>query len=399
MSFELLKSEIIDAGLCQGCGLCCGSCKHIKMSDLRPTLEDYCILERNGQDCGKCYQSCPQVIQKQFEEKEPLAVYSLRSKSPEILARASSGGFVTTLTKELLESQSLSEIVMVQKDDNKPVADGVSDPEEIVTKAGIVYGRSGVLGRLIELTGETFDPIGIVGLPCEMRGTAKIEEAMNREILKIGLFCSSQIFPSRRCGCTLIGDIHPVVIKELKNFVTEREMKEEYKSHTKPFDEIEKIYNEDPELQDGKTCDSCNQYCSHCQDFAAVYSDITAGEVGSEKGYTTVVAWTERGKELVENAIEKGLFDTSGVKEEDLKTAITLKSTRELIDHKKPPRQQVLDYVTLKGPTTISKISENLNLETKKVRYEALRLVQLNEIEMNVEPGFEEPMFTPVCEN
>jgi len=150
------------------------------MSDLRPTLDDYCILERNGQDCGKCYQSCPQVIQQQYEEKEPLAVYSLKSKSPEIRARASSGGFVTTLTKELLESQSLSEIVMVQKDGEKPVADGVSDPEEIVTKAGIVYGRSGVLGRLVELTGETFDPIGIVGLPCEMRGTAKLEEGIEK---------------------------------------------------------------------------------------------------------------------------------------------------------------------------------------------------------------------------
>ena len=399
MSFELLKSEIIDVGLCQGCGLCCGSCKHIEMTDLRPTLDDYCILERNGQDCGKCYQSCPQVIQKQFEEKEPLALYSLKSKSPKILAKASSGGFVTTFTKELLENQVLSEIVMVQNEDEKPVADGVSDPEEIITKAGIIYGRSGILGRLIDLTGETFDPIGIVGLPCEMRGVAKIGEAMNREILKIGLFCSSQIFPTRRCGCTLIGDTHPVVIKELKNFVTEGDMKQDYKSHKEPFNEIEKMYNEDPDFQDGKTCDSCNQYCSHCQDFAAVYSDITAGEVGSEKGYTTVVAWTERGKKLVENAIEKGLFEIGEAKEEDLKTAIKLKSTRELIDHKSTPRQQVLDYVTLKGPTTISKISENLDLEIKKVRYEALRLVQLHEIEMNVEPELDEPMFSPVCED
>ncbi|GAF90848.1 unnamed protein product, partial [marine sediment metagenome] len=96
MSFELLKSEVIDPGLCQGCRLCIGLCKHIELDNLRPTLKDYCILERNGQDCGKCYQSCPQVIQTKFEEKQPLAIYSLRSKSPEILAKASSGGFVTT---------------------------------------------------------------------------------------------------------------------------------------------------------------------------------------------------------------------------------------------------------------------------------------------------------------
>jgi coenzyme F420 hydrogenase subunit beta len=399
MSFELLKTEVIDAGLCQGCGLCVGSCKHIEMENSVPILGDYCILERNGQDCGKCYQSCPQATQEKFEEKQPLAVYSLKSNNPEILAKASSGGFVTTLTKELLENESLSEIVMVQKTDEQLLADGVSDPVEVVTKAGIVYGRSGVLEKLVKLTGDTFEPIGIVGLPCEMRGAAQIGKVMNREILKIGLFCSSQIFPTRRCGCTLIGDTHPVVINELKNFVTEWELKQEYKSHNKPFDEIEKMNNEEMNLQEGKTCDSCNQFCSHCQDFAAVYSDITAGEVGSEKGYTTVVAWTERGKELVEKAIKKGLFDIGKANEENLKTAIKLKSTRELISFEQTPRQKVLNYVTIEGQTTISKISEALNLDTKKVRYEALRLVQLNQIEMKVEPGLDEPLFSPVCED
>ena len=281
MSFELLREEIVDAGLCQGCGLCAGSCKHIEMEVKRPTLKDYCILERDGQDCGKCYQNCPQVIQKKFEEKQPLAIYSLKSKDPEILAKASSGGFVTTLAKELLENETLKEIVMVQEQDEKPTADIVSDPDEVVQKAGVIYGRSGVLKRLVELTGKTFDPIGIVGVPCEMRGAAEIEEEMNREILKIGLFCSSQMrteqtdkglvcspccngcpsgvnaqgyislirqgkyqdavdlirennpLPSicgRICtnecehGCTLIGDDHPVAIRELKKFVTEWEI-------------------------------------------------------------------------------------------------------------------------------------------------------------------------------
>ena len=80
MSFELLEKEIINVGLCQGCALCAGLCKHIEMEATRPILKDYCILEREGKDCGKCYQSCPQVNQKIFETKEPLGIYSLRSK-------------------------------------------------------------------------------------------------------------------------------------------------------------------------------------------------------------------------------------------------------------------------------------------------------------------------------
>ena len=822
MSFELLKEEIVDAGLCQGCGLCAGSCKHIEMEIRRPILKDYCILEREGQDCGKCYQNCPQVIQKKFKEKQPLAIYSLRSKNPEILAKASSGGFVTTFAKELLENETLKEIVMVQEEDEKPIADIVTNPDEVVQKAGVIYGRSGVLQKLVKLTGETFDPIGIVGVPCEMRGAAEIEEDMNREILKIGLFCSSQIrteqtdkglvcspccngcpsgvnaqgyislirqgkyqeavdlirernpLPSicgRICtnecehGCTLIGDDHPVAIRELKKFVTEWEIeraknstkskrklskkskkvaiigsgpagltagyflrrmgytptifektdqtggmlrfgvpqfrlpnyvldydvgriidsgvevvlnkplgpemtiedlkndgfeaifiatgqykprtlhlegedlpnvhvaitflmdrkyrywenKEEFKGKTigiigggpvavdvaqtalrlgaekvhlvdimseeqlelvlkdipenemeymeyhfststskitqnkekklvlncyniewgtpdengrrplnkveeseyeipvdsiviavgqavdfeqidaatnnklekernkikvnevtfetniagvfaggdiisnskavaiaaiahgkeaafsidrylkgenlmegrvkieksfftgpkkppkdyslKPetldeateeiawtFEEIDKMFNEDMALQEARRCLSCNHFCTHCQDFPAIYSDLTAGEVGSNKGFTTVVAWTERGKELIDKAIEKGLFEQAKVNEEELKIAINLKSKRELKDFEKTPRQQVLDYITIQGPSTISDISKKIGLEPKKVRYETLRLVQLMALEMKADPEMDEPLFSIICD-
>ncbi|MFX1497051.1 MAG: FAD-dependent oxidoreductase [Promethearchaeota archaeon] len=823
MSFELLKAEVVDAGLCQGCGLCAGSCKHIEMEVRRPSLKDYCVLERDGQECGKCYQICPQVIQKKFEEKQPLAIYSLRSKNPKVLAKASSGGFVTTFVKELLENNTIKKAVMVQEDnDEKPSAEIVTNPEEVIQKAGVVYGRSGVLERLVEVTGETFDEIGIVGVPCEMRGAAEIAEEMKREILKIGLFCNSQIrteetdkglvcspccnncpsgvnaqgyislirqgkyqdavnliiennpLPSvcgRICtnecefGCTLIGDDHPVAIRELKKFVTEWEIeqekkiskgspklkknakkvaiigsgpagltaafylrkrgyaptifektdktggmlrfgvpqfrlpnyvldydiqriidsgvkvelnkplgpdmtiedlknngyeaifiatgqykprtlhlegenlpnvfvainflidrkyrywenKEEFKGKTigvigggpvavdvaqtalrlgaekvhlvdimsekelelvlreipesemsyiqyhfesstskitqndegklvlncykikwgkpdvngrkslnkventdyeipvdniviaigqavdfdqidaatknklekernkikvneitfetnipgifaggdiinnskavaiaaishgkeaaisidrylkgedlvdgrykrvnsfftgpkkppkdysiKPeslevatedinwsFEEIERVFNEDLALQEARRCLSCNHFCSHCQDFPAIYSDITAGEVGSQKGYTTVVAWTERGKTLVEKAIEKGLYEQAKVNEKELKTAINLKSKRELMTFEKTPRQLVLDYITLQGPSTINDIAKNTGMEARKVRYEALRLVQLMELEMKAETDMIDPLFSIICD-
>jgi len=823
MSFELLKKEIIDVGLCQGCGLCAGSCKHIEMDVLRPTLKDYCILERDGQDCGKCYQTCPQVIQKKFENKQPIDIYSLRTKNPKILAKSANGGFVTTIAKHLLENQSLAEIVMVQEVDEKPQAEKVSDPNEVIQKAGVVYGRSGVLAKLVDLVGETFEPVGIVGVPCEMRGAAELEEDMNREILKIGLFCNSHMRTEQTdmglvcspccsgcpsgvnaqgyislirqgqyqnavdlirennplpsiCGrictnecehdCTLIGDDHPVAIRELKKFVTEWEMehgakksltttgrpkkgskkvaiigsgpagltaghylaklgyaptifektdqtggmlrfgvpqfrlpnyvldydvemiknagvevilnkplgpemtiddlkndgfeaifiatgqykprtlhlegeelpnvhvaikflidrkyrywenKEEFKGKTlgiigggpvavdvaqtalrlgaekihlidimtekqlelvlkeipesevkfmeyhyttstskitqnkddklilncnkiewgspdktgrrplnkvegseyeipidsiviavgqavdfdlidvatenklekernrikineitfetnipgvfaggdiinnskavaiaaiahgkeaaisidrylkgenliagrymqdkmfftgpkrppkdysiKPgtleeateeiqwsFEEIDQLFNEDMALQEARRCLSCNHFCSHCQDFPAIYSDLTAGEVGSQKGYTTVVVWTDRGKEIVESAIKKDLFEEGKVDEDELNKAINFKSKRELLTFEKTPRQKVLDYIKLQGPTTISDMVKKLKLDSKKVRYEALRLAQLMQIEMKVNPEMDEPIFTLICE-
>jgi len=821
MSFELLKTEIIDAGLCQGCGLCVGSCKHIEMELRRPVLKDYCILEREGQGCGKCYQNCPQVIQKKFEKRKPKAIYSLRSKNSEILTKAASGGVVTTLAKSLLDNKELAEIVMVQEIEEKPEADVVSDPKEVVEKAGVIYGRSGVLEELVKLVGKTSEPIGIVGVPCEIRGAAELEEEMNRNIFKFGLFCNSHMrteltdkgivcspccngcpsgvnaqgyislirqgkyqeavdliresnpLPSicgRICtnecehGCTLIGDDHPVAIRELKKFVTEWEIEnstkakkrskldknakkvaiigsgpagltaayylrrmgyaptifektdktggmlrfgvpqfrlpnyvldydvgrivdsgvnvilnsplgpemtiddlrnegfeaifiatgqykprtlhlegedlpnvhvaitflmdrkyrywennEEFKGKTigiigggpvavdvaqtalrlgaekvhlvdlmsekqlelvlkdipenekeymkyhfatstskitqnkknklvlncyqiewgdpdengrkalnkledsdfkipvdtiviavgqavdfdqidaatenllekernkikvneitfetnipgvfaggdiinnskavaiaaiahgketaisidkylkgeslmegrykkinsfftgpkkppkdyslKPesledateeiswnFEEIDQMFNEDMALQEARRCLSCNHFCSHCQDFPAIYSDITAGEVGSKKGYSTVVVWTDRGKEIVENAIKLSLFEEGEVNEIEINQAINLKSRRELMIFERTPRQQVLDYITSQGMGTITEMANNLNLDPKKVRYEALRLTQMMKLEMKVDQGRDEPLFTLICE-
>jgi predicted transcriptional regulator len=68
------------------------------------------------------------------------------------------------------------------------------------------------------------------------------------------------------------------------------------------------------------------------------------------------------------------------------------------MNFEKTPRQQVLDYVTLQGSSTISDISQNLGLEPKKVRYEALRLVQLMELEMKAEADMEEPIFSILCD-
>ncbi|MHA1507361.1 MAG: FAD-dependent oxidoreductase [Promethearchaeota archaeon] len=821
MSFELLKKEIIDVGLCQGCGLCVGYCKHIEMETLRPVLKDYCVLEREGQKCGKCYENCPQVIQKKFKEIHPKGIYSLRSKDSEILARASNGGFVTTIARDLLQNKELSKIVMVQNVDDLPKASIVTNPNDVIQKAGVVYGRSGVLQKLVEVTGEDFEPLGIIGVPCEIRGAAELEEKMQRDVLKIGLFCNSSIrtehtdrglihspcssgcpsgvdargyisliregnyleavelvrennpLPSvcgRICthecehGCSLIGSDNPIAIRELKKFVTEYEIEhgrttkalnikklgkkvaiigsgpagltagyflslkgysptifektdqtggmlrfgvpqfrlpnyildydvetiknvgveivfnkplgpdmtiedlkkngfeaifiatgqykprtlhlegedlpnvfvainflidrkyrewtnldefkgknigiigggpvavdvaqtalrlgaekvhlvdimsdkdleltlreipeEEFKymeyhfgtsttkitkgkaeglilnsykiewgqpnetsrrqpnkvegsdyeipidviviavgqtvdfnlidlatdnklkkvrnrididpitfetnipgvfaggdivsnskavaiaaiAHAKEaaisidrylngedlskgrfreermffsgqkkppkdfslkpesletatedikwdFDEIDAIFNEDMALAEAKRCLSCNHYCLHCQDFPAIYSDFTAGEVGSEKGFTTVVAWTDRGKDIIENAIKKGLFEEGSVNEEELQKAINLKSKRELKVLDKTPREEVLNYITRTGRATISNIAEILDLEAKKVRYEALRLVQLNQVDMIVEPGMDEPIFSPICED
>ncbi len=810
MSFALLKEEVIDAGLCQGCGLCVGSCKHLIMEKLRPALKDYCILEKDGLDCGLCYNKCPQARQKKFEPQEPKKLYSLRTKNPEITKTAASGGFVTTLGKHLLESKQLSSIIMVKNNDGVPQAEVVTESKLVAPHAGVIYGRSGVLTKLVEELGKhPHANTGIVGVPCEMRGAGELETRMKTNIVKIGLFCNASVrheqlehgnvcspccngcpanvnaqgyialirqgeyqkaldlireknpLPSvcgRICthecehSCTLVNVDHPVAVRELKKFVSEYEKthkgqdvaqkpptnakkvaifgsgpagltagyflaklgyaptiyekenrvggmlrfgvpqfrlpedvldydiefirragvdvklntplgpnltfddlkklgyaaiflsigqykpksfhlegenlhgvymamnflidrkyrywdnKNEYQGkvvgilgggpvavdvaqtalrlgakkvilteiRTEPelkmvvddippkefkfmeyrysmgtqkitqgpndtlvikchnvepappykkiegsdfdiqvdayvvavgqdvdyslldaaggnaltknrykivvdettfetnipgifaggdivvnskavaiaaiahgreaaisidrylreqdlragrnrptrsffttplkppksysmkpenlatatetlwgnFDEITGKFNEEMALLEAKRCLSCNNFCNHCQDFPAIYADLTAGEVGSQKGFTTVVAWSDRGKTIVDAAIQSGLFEEGVVDSAAVTAATSAKAERQLVTFKKTARQQVLDFAEQNGTFTISNASVALAIEPRKARYEILRLVQEGKLEMNAETVTDEPIFS-----
>ncbi|QEE15325.1 FAD-dependent oxidoreductase [Promethearchaeum syntrophicum] len=293
MSFELLKMEIIDAGLCQGCGLCAGLCKHIEMVDLKPAIVDYCIVTKEGLACGKCYDQCPQITQKQLKVKEsPIDIVALKTADEKILEKAASGGFVTTLNKYLLDTKKVTQLIEVRDLGGIPEGEITTDPTKVHQYAGVAYGRSGSLQKLVEVLGVEHGQIGIVGVPCEIRGAAELEKQNKADIFKIGLFCNANIrsgerddngvvfSPCRRmcpagvdasgyvnyirqgkfqeavdlirdmnplpsvCGrvctheceynCTLIGTNHPIAIRELKKFVTEWEMDLEKKNWKNP---------------------------------------------------------------------------------------------------------------------------------------------------------------------
>lgn len=810
MSFKMLKDEIIDLGLCQGCGLCAGYCKHIELVDLKPQLKDYCIVEKEGLACGKCYNSCPQVRHLKIENKTPVEILSLQTTDEQIRKNAASGGFITTLNKYLLETKQISHLIEVQNVEDRPQAVVTTNPNETKKYSGVAYGRSGVLKKLIEVLGTNYDNIGVVGVPCEIRGAYFTEQSMKKEFFKIGLFCNANIrnkatdggeicspccngcpagvnaagyinlirkgkyqeavnliretnpLPSicgRICtheceyGCTLIGTSKPIAIRELKKFVTEWEMKhgsrpslningkkvaiigsgpagltaayylanmgykptifeksdqiggmlrfgvpkfrlpdeildydietvkqmgveiktntplgpkltfsdlknqgyeaifvaigqykpktlktegedlpnihvaidflmkrkyrywenqEEFKGKTigilgagpvavdvaqtalrlgansvtmvdiasekqlelarkdipenelkhikflyehstakfalneknklefhvykintvkdesgkirfekipgseskfevdtiiiaigqevdyalldaaggdkllrergkiiideitfetsvpgifaggdivtrgknvaiaaiahgraaaisidrylkgqdlkegrkkreqsffttplnapkdysqKPpieqasenlwlnFQEIDGIFNEDLAVKEAKRCLNCNNFCAHCQDFAGVYADLTAGEIGSEKGFTTVVIWTKKGQNIVKEMLEKGLLTQGAVSTEAVDIAIKNKMKRELIEHHKTPREKILNSIKYDGPDTIIGLSKKLNLDLKTTRYNALRLAQEKKIGMKIVEGSDEPIF------
>jgi len=182
---------------------------------------------------------------------------------------------------------------------------------------------------------------------------------------------------------------HPILSP--KDYSVRLEPEFETQTVWRNFEEINGIFDKDGAIKEANRCFDCNHFCAHCQDFAAINADLTAGDIGSEKSLTTVVVWTRRAKKIVEEMIEKGLLIPGPVNPEAVDLAITKKMKRKLLDHAKTPREKVFTFIKLNGPQSIPQLSQALELPVKETRFHALRLAQLNQLSFSVVEG--EPIF------
>jgi len=333
MSFQLLKSEIIDQKLCQGCGLCASMCKSIEMVDLKPKLVGVCILEKQGESCGECYNYCPQVHQHKITEIKPEAIYSLKAENNENL--------IQIISSYLLESQETSQIIKTKKEDGTDavsayVATSLSDVKNL---GEITHGPSGLLGELISVNcgiekrtlGEKKQVTTIIGMPCEIMGADNIAKGLNLDIIKISSFCLGYSY-----------------------------------------------------------------FCGHCQDYVGIHSDISLGQTGSDKGFTTVIVWNKHGKGIIEKIIKDKNLIKGQVSMEDIDKKINIKKKRKIIEHPQSPREMILSNVNTTGSADIPHLQQLIGIPTKEVRYHALRLVQDSRMSMIFENN--KPIFIPLTE-
>ena len=59
------------------------------------------------------------------------------------------------------------------------------------------------------------------------------------------------------------------------------------------------------------------QSCKQCEDFTAEYADISVGGVGCPNGYSTIIARTGKGLELLKNAERAGYVELQELKPDD----------------------------------------------------------------------------------
>lgn len=279
-----------------------------------PTLVGTCAL------CQICYYQCPTV---EFSRDDVEAFLHGRNRKPdetigiyrrafvgralktEIQEKAQDGGVVTALLAYALDNHIIDAAVVAGRDGkwhSMPVV--ATEYADLVKSAGTKYTPSptllGVRSAIYEYGKEK---VGLVGTPCQVRAVRRIQTSPlgNRRLaeamsLTIGLFCMESYGYGKLIESYLTSKgIDPASVTKvgIKKgcFMALQKGQELLRVPLKEIDEY------------------ARKSCKQCDDFTAEYADVSIGGVGCPNGYSTIIARTEKGLDLLKKAEMAGYLE------------------------------------------------------------------------------------------
>ncbi|MBN1785368.1 MAG: Coenzyme F420 hydrogenase/dehydrogenase, beta subunit C-terminal domain [Candidatus Methanofastidiosa archaeon] len=314
-NYKELKEEVWDKGICSGCSICTIVCpmKTIFFDHGSPTTYNYCKSEKDNVPCGGCYSCCPRI--ETFLEKHGIGSFigAFAAKASMDISKKQSGGAVTAILFNALKRNLIDSVVMVGQDHTtmKTYSIAVKDADQLLCYAGSKYiWYTPSLTALRDIIEEgTSKRIAIVGTPCVCQAVRKMLKSDNpvlnkfkeSVLLLIGVFCTEIFDYDRSMRYLSENDIIPSEIKRVdikKDLI------------------IEKYDGSIIELPITK--DLKKTGCEVCMDFSAVDADISAGSIGSEEGYTTILTRTPMGEFFLNSAKENGCIEADALVSTDI---------------------------------------------------------------------------------
>ena len=323
--FGHLLAEVVRKDLCVGCGACSAVCPvdSIVMEEGTPKLVGLCL----GITCGICYRNCPRV-EFDAEEMDKLvfgrarkeaeaeigvyrACYAVRAREDETLNRCQDGGAVTAILSQFLVDGGECAVVTGLEEGlvwvPKPVV--ALSKEEVVEGAGTKYTSSPTIVGVDSAVSEyAKGKLAVVGTPCQVRALRKIETNVYSDVkiadavaLNIGLFCMETFSHS-----SLMEFLKKEGVDASK--VTKFDIK---RGRFIAYQDGEAVYK----AKLSKVKEFVRPCCHLCDDFSAEFADLSAGNVGSPDGWSTVIVRTERGEAAVRAAEKGDLIEVKPIEE------------------------------------------------------------------------------------
>jgi coenzyme F420 hydrogenase subunit beta len=294
ISFGKLRREIIEPGICTLCGACVASCEVLAVVNGKPALKGPCTA------CGVCYNQCPRTITTESSLIGSVRdVFAARTLLPEV--KGQDGGVVTSMLLYALEEGLIDSAVVTVKSNEepwKPVPIVAQTREDILRSAGSIYVHSLTMESLMSAIKRGSRSIAFVGPSCNIDAVHKMQKSpygllhmfMRANILKLGLFCMDTFYYEGLKSFLDSKNIPLSAVTEMKIRKGKFKVKTD-SEHIFPLSDIDAIRNGS---------------CTVCTDLTAEKSDLSFGGVGSNEGYTTVLARTGLGFELFKDAADRG---------------------------------------------------------------------------------------------
>lgn len=309
-SYLDLKNEVWETGKCSGCGACVAVCPADALSFAEgemitcPVTTGYCKQVTDNVPCGACYAACPRIGD---QPAETLGKYLelVPAKAVFDIPRKQSGGAVTAILSNALDEGLIDAVVTITEDrwSLKPTSVVITRSDVLIQQAGSRYSwwvplLAALKNAVVE---RKFHHIAVVGVPCAVQALAKIR-ASDNDLLKpygksirlvIGLFCTETFDYAALVQGKLRNqyNLDPSEIRKLDVKGKLEILRNDGSITTVPLAELE-------------TC--IRKGCHYCADLTAVFSDISAGAVGSPAGTTTLVIRTAAGRGFVDSAVRNG---------------------------------------------------------------------------------------------
>ena len=322
-NYSHLEKKILEKGLCSGCGTCEATCPTgaLRLKESKPHLQYDCTQFRDS--CTICHEVCPhsemllldciEAVSQAPECNEAIGYFRkillAQSADTKMRQQTAGGAVVTSLLSYGIDNKIFDSAIVSQseqKDPARPQPSVALTSEEVVSAIGSKFFPSATVSAYSDAVlryGKT--KVAVVGVPCHVLGLRKIEawhhKISGRQAMLIGLFCSG----------TFTQEPMMEFLKETYN-VEPSEIKQMYFAG-QFIVETEKERIEVP-VKEIKAFSRTS--CKYCVDFTSEAADISIGSGHPLPNTSIVILRTKRGEDFFYEAMEKGIINARGIKQE-----------------------------------------------------------------------------------
>jgi coenzyme F420 hydrogenase subunit beta len=313
---------IVENALCTGCGACSGICPTEAIS-MVANKAGYIIANVEDEkciECGICLEVCPSNLEntpkdeiKDIFHGECLSGYIGYAKDKEIRKKSQSGGIVTALLCYLIENNLIDGAIVnnFNQKSQRPQAVLAKNRDEIIKSCGSYYSQSSVVKKILENKDKN---IAAVVLGCQSESLYLIKKKYPKirlPLFIIGLICAGQYSGNyiddliRISGCDK---------KKVTNFRFKDKEAGGWPGNVK-ICTTGNSYVLDKRIRLMLKQVYENYRCLLCFDQMNIFSDVAIGDPwgiakkNNKEGNSVVISRTQKGKELIENAISSGVID------------------------------------------------------------------------------------------